>query len=505
MPRSIALPFVLLGCLVWGACFPASRSEDSPLPAPQAQAVEVELHDAAASAAQRARFDLARTTASHAVQQGVARVLMQRPDCGDGSPAALDEARLAGLLDRAMAQVDPAVRPRDERLQVHVRIVHRASLGSCHTRAAIVRGPAFYHAASLVKVPLAAALLGQVAPPGAAAEAWSPLLERPARLLPRNVATADGRVALEVPPNPMSFAQWLQQSLVVSDNDAYNALLDVVGLEAGNAWLHAAGYPGMVLQNRFDQGRRPRAALGFHPAVVHLDAEGHETSWQPARASERYPFALPDVGTQVGTAHLTWRTRERVAAPWDLSFTNRVPLDEATDLVLNLLDPSADGPRGDLPIHPQARALMLDWMEQAPPPLAPYTDWQRRAAFHPVIPGLDTALGPDTYRVGGKVGWSFGFFSWMGYFAPHQSDYWVVVGVVIYANRNDVINDARYEYETLARPWVAAVAAELAAVVWPVQVTQGAAQRAVSTAWNTALRTVLHPASEGGQPAPVSD
>lgn len=496
---------MLLTNLVVGACVPASRSEDPHLPAPHQQAAQAALHDAAAAALHRAQTELARSAAQHGLVHALAQAAAQRPRCGTGTPAALEEDGLSRLLTAAMARLDPAVRPPSERLQVHVRIVHRAPLGSCHSRASVVRGPAFYHAASLVKVPLAAALLGQVAPAGSDPEAWQPLLDRPARLLRRQVATSEGRVALEVPSDPMSLGQWLEQTIVVSDNDAYNALLDVVGLDEGNAWLHAAGYPGMVLQNRFDQGRRPRAALGFHPAVVFLDAEGHEISWRPARSSERYPFALPDPGTQVGTAHVTWRTRERVERPWDLSFANRMPLDEGTDLVLNLLDPGADGSGGDLPIHPAARAQLLDWMEQAPPPLAPYTDWQRRAAFHPVIPGLDTALGPDAYRVGGKVGWSFGFFSWMGYFAPHHSEYWVVVGMVIYANRNDVINDGRYEYETLARPWVAAVAAELAAVVWPVDVAVAAARRGVAGGSDAATFAVLAPSTNGAAPAPATD
>ena len=61
---------------------------------------------------------------------------------------------------------------------------------------------------------------------------------------------------------------------------------------------------------------------------------------------------------------------------------------------------------------------------------------------------------PDNVRVFNKVGWAYGFLTDASYVVDfaHNTEY--MLAATIYANSDDTLNDDKYEFETVGRPFL---------------------------------------------------
>lgn len=72
----------------------------------------------------------------------------------------------------------------------------------------------------------------------------------------------------------------------------------------------------------------------------------------------------------------------------------------------------------------------------------------------PLLGAVSAALPGHVIRVFGKGGRAYGFTVENSYVVDETTNRSVFVSATIYANDNETINDDRYEYETVADPFI---------------------------------------------------
>ncbi len=61
---------------------------------------------------------------------------------------------------------------------------------------------------------------------------------------------------------------------------------------------------------------------------------------------------------------------------------------------------------------------------------------------------------PEGVRVFNKVGWSYGFLTDVSYVADFKNNIEYMLAATVYVNSDEVINDDKYEYETVGHPFL---------------------------------------------------
>ncbi len=298
--------------------------------------------------------------------------------------------------------------------------VHRASFGD-------VEGYAY--PASAIKLPVADVSVGAdttfelsalPAPPPAPCDG-APTPERTPRrdVVPRDAITA---------------------ALERSDNAAFNDMYDLGGRDEIRRVLSEAGYDGIRLTHRLARSPESRRANDRLPTVT---VSG--VTWRAGGTSPSPP-PLDVAGVQAGAAYID-ACGARVDAPLSFTEHNAASLDDLARLLMNVLEPEADGAAGDLALSETSRELLLAAMRRDPHAAEP-------ASWHaPLWPGLLAADAGDVEH-GSRPGWAYGFFTDVGW--VRSDDVLVVYAVHLFVDDDGVLNDNAYRYDDLARPVVAA-------------------------------------------------
>lgn len=237
---------------------------------------------------------------------------------------------------------------------------------------------------------------------------------------------------------------------LVSSNPAFNRLYDFVGHDEINEDAWALGFASLRFRHRMGQDW----SLGrTAPAIQARTADG-PLPLVPARTSalELEPTRLP--GVEVGIAHVDHRG-ERHEGPRDFSRKNYVSTTDLHRLMLALMLPGrADLP--DLRLAPDDRRFLLDAMTRDPlDSTNPHYPAERfpRGRYKLAQAGLERVLPAAELRYVNKPGRAYGFHvenAWIEHVPTGRA---FVVTAVVYADGDGVVNDDRYRYDELSRPF----------------------------------------------------
>jgi hypothetical protein len=251
--------------------------------------------------------------------------------------------------------------------------------------------------------------------------------------------------------------------MLVSDNPAFNRLYDLVGVDDLNARMHRAGLESVRISHRLSDAR-PVPDQSRTAAVTIRTALGDVEV--PSRRG-RTPEALETRGVMVGEGMMT---RGVVAkGPVDFSRRNAVSLLDLQDALIMVVRPDIDmgGRRFNLDQDDLLR--LTSPMEQYPRESAnplhegpQYTDDYCKL----FLPGLREWRPDRRVRVLNKVGQAYGFTIDNAYIEDPESGDAFFLAACIYTNADGVLNDDRYEYASVAEPFMAALAREMAEMLF---------------------------------------
>lgn len=250
---------------------------------------------------------------------------------------------------------------------------------------------------------------------------------------------------------PVSFLELIRQAMIVSDNEAYNRLFQVVGQEGLNRRLQEMGYSDSRITRRFIPLTPEQHRLT--EAVQFLSADGRLLYEQPAQKSGfSFDFSKKIL---VGDAHYNW-SDSLIHEPMDFTTHNRMPLRDMQQVLQSFLFPSTVPERQRFRLSENSRQLMLDAISDLPSesriPIFDTTEFfDSYSKFFLYRDGKRAV--PSSIRIYNKTGWSYGYLIDVAYIVDRVRNRELMLSGVIYVNRDGILNDNKYEYDSLGYPF----------------------------------------------------
>jgi len=359
-----------------------------------------------------------------------------------------------GSLGRVLA------RPDFYRLQISLVRVRRDARGLAHLARPVrycVRPREYFYPASAVKLAAGVLALEKLARLQVAAPSLGP--DSPMRTdsafagqtrAGRDLSAANGRPSL---------GHYLRKMLLVSDNDAYNRLYEFVGPQELNAGLRRLGLRRARLVHRLSVGDGEPGWRHTNP--VRFFADTAETQLLLAQPAGYWAAPLPPVrvrpaSMRIGQAHVNAQGQQ-VAQPLDLSQKNVFSLPDLQHLLQAVVLPETVPTRQRPHLPPASYARLRDALSELPPQSrSPRYDSLHYPSTYAkfLLGGGGLAHLPPGVRVYNKIGQAYGFLIDNAYVVDAAHGVEFLLAVVLYVNADGVLNDDKYDYDTVGLPFL---------------------------------------------------
>ncbi|MCI1187026.1 class A beta-lactamase-related serine hydrolase [Hymenobacter sp. DH14] len=347
-------------------------------------------------------------------------------------------------------------RPDYYRLQILYTRIRRDAAGRAHFRTYRyhVRPREYFYPASTVKLAGVALALQKLRALSATHPGLSPdmpMLTDSAfagqTTVRRDTSAAGGRPTV---------GNYVRKVLLVSDNDAYNRLYEFVGPEELNREVARLGLHRTRLVNRLAIGDQEPGSRHTNP--IRFFADTAATQLLYAQPAGYYAGPWPRLGLRgeaIGAAY--FKGDQQVAGPLDFSQKNAFALPDQQRLLRTILFPETVPAARRLHLAPEDYARLRTAMSELPPASRhPRYD----AAHFPdtcvkyLLGGGGQAALPPGVRVFNKIGQSYGFLIDNAYVQDEAHGVEFLLAAVVYTNADGVLNDDKYEYDTIGFPFL---------------------------------------------------
>ncbi|TXF89957.1 serine hydrolase [Neolewinella aurantiaca] len=266
---------------------------------------------------------------------------------------------------------------------------------------------------------------------------------------PQTPATSDTTSASGYP----SLEHYIRKIFLVSDNDAYNRIFELLGPTYMNHALQRAGIRGGRIQHRVGVGGFDAETHAWLNPVRFVN--GMETPYQIGERHDGYYDPLTNVKKQQRGAGYLAGNGEMINSPFDFSHKNYLSIRNLHDILVRVVLPETvpAGQRFNLKEHDHK--LLLSAMGQRPRESnSPrYDKPDNYVKFWIYGDEPETTRIPDGLRIYNKVGWAYGFLIDVAYITDTASGREFILAGTIHVNENKVFNDGMYEYETIGLPF----------------------------------------------------
>lgn len=248
-----------------------------------------------------------------------------------------------------------------------------------------------------------------------------------------------------------SIGHYIKKILIVSDNDAANRLYELLGLDYINRKLREKGLNHTVITQRLSFPISPEENRHFNP-VRFVDKSGKILLEIPARQTDSV-YVVPG-NPQLGKAH--YRNDSLIPSSMDFSFKNKFALSDLHGAVKRVTFPEAFVEDERFNLSEEHRNFILKYMGMLPgesdyPKYDTAEFYDGYSKFFKF--GASKNPIPKQFRVFNKTGWSYGYMIDGSYFVDFENGVEFLVSAVVYANEDGVLNDNKYEYEEIGKPF----------------------------------------------------
>lgn len=357
---------------------------------------------------------------------------------------------VATLLGRGGAAVRAALAtPEKLKLQVSYALVRTNEKGAFSLERHGFRADAeYFFPASSMKVPIA--LAGYERLPAMRA-AGRPSLDRDAtlRLYP---SSGEGE------PFTTTLARETWRAIIVSDNAAANRLLSFVGHREANEALWNLKLASARIRSGFSMAA-DADPVEASPRIGVVAKDGAVEEIAPRKSTLELPPTKAS-GLSIGVGYV--EAGRRVAGPMSFATKNAMTLRDLQDTLVRIMRPELLSKT--LPAS-HAASADIAYLRQALgtlPSKSGIAGFDRNVVADyqlvPFLRGLERVLPRDKFEIYTKVGQAYGFLTGNAYVVEKDTGKAFFLAATVYANRNEILNDDVYEYDTVAFPVLADVA-----------------------------------------------
>ncbi|MFK8164232.1 MAG: serine hydrolase [Lewinella sp.] len=250
-----------------------------------------------------------------------------------------------------------------------------------------------------------------------------------------------------------SLEHYIRKIFLVSDNDAYCRLFELLGPTYLNQALHRAGIFGGRLQHRVGVGGFDTETHAWLNPVRFVN--GLETPYQIGERHDRYFDPLPHIKGQHRGKGYTTNEGDLINEPFDFSHKNYLSVRNLHDIVLRIVLPEAVPPAQRFLLEEDDYALLRRAMAERPreSDFPKYDKPDNYVKFWCFGDQPEETIIPDGLRILNKVGWAYGYLTDAAYITDSESGREFILVGTIHVNENRIFNDGVYEYEEIGLPF----------------------------------------------------
>ncbi|MBI3520122.1 MAG: serine hydrolase [Bacteroidetes bacterium] len=253
-----------------------------------------------------------------------------------------------------------------------------------------------------------------------------------------------------------SVAQYIKRMALVSDNVAYGRIYEFLGVDYIHQRLSDLGYKNIRIVHRFDGGCKGTEHTTTNPITFYDSNLRPFIKLNQQSSSAHYIHPLGEV--LVGKAYINAQNK-RVNQPKDFTAMNYMSLQNTHSLLRRLIF------NNYLPVEQR-----FDMIDDDRLFLIKYLTMYPRESSHPTYPANvyfdsykkyfiygDTkkTIANNDITITNIVGQSYGFMADCAYIQNKKEHIEFMLSAVIYTNEDEIINDGKYEYNTIALPFLA--------------------------------------------------
>ena len=259
----------------------------------------------------------------------------------------------------------------------------------------------------------------------------------------------------------------IREIFLVSDNQAYNYLYEMVGQDGIAESMRAAGLEAPRIVHRLSEFRTPVENRQL-PEVTFVGRDFKYTL--PQRTTDPLPPPEPVERIMVGRSY--YADSELIEEPMDFSTKNYFPLVDLQRGLCMLVRPDIDCGGPGFALSDDDREVMKKAMSQYPRKSTnptyereEYPDDYVKA----LLPGIERVIPKRHIKIYNKTGQAYGFSTENAWVVDTRTGNHFFLAATLYTNKNGILNDDEYEYEETARPFMADLGEAVARALWQIE------------------------------------
>ena len=250
-----------------------------------------------------------------------------------------------------------------------------------------------------------------------------------------------------------SIGHYIKKILLVSDNDAYNRLYELLGTDYINRKLNEKGLLNSVIMQRLSFPISAEENRQFNP-VRFVDASGKLILEIPAREADS-TYVVPG-NPKLGRAY--YKNDSLIQGGMDFSNKNKFALTDLHGVVQRTIFPEAFVGIERFNLNEEHRNFVLQYMSMLPreSDYPAYDTTEFYDSYSKFIKfGSEKGKIAPRFRLFNKTGWSYGHLIDGGYFVDFESGVEFFVSAIVYVNEDQILNDDQYETDEVGLPFFA--------------------------------------------------
>jgi hypothetical protein len=252
-----------------------------------------------------------------------------------------------------------------------------------------------------------------------------------------------------------SIAQFIRKAFLVSDNDAYNRMYEFVGQQTINRQLHAKGYTDARILRHFYKMTYDQNSHTNQIRFIKGDGTTIYTQ-PPAYNTDTFDFSHVN---KLGIGYLDGKD-SLVYEPMDFTKHNNISLYDYQQILQSVMFPQSVPEKQRFNLTKDDYSFLYRYLSQFPSETnypkydtATYFDTYVKFFF---MDSLSKTM-PEGVRVFNKVGWAYGTLTDISYVVDFKHNVEFMLAATIYANSDGILNDDKYDFETVAHPFMYSV------------------------------------------------
>lgn len=258
-----------------------------------------------------------------------------------------------------------------------------------------------------------------------------------------------------------SIAQYIKRMCLVSDNVAYGRVYEFLGVDYIHNRLAELGYKNMRIVHRFDCGCKGTEHVTTNPISFF---DGAKLLYHQDQQASTKVYTNPIGIVKIGKAYMNAQNK-KINEPKDFTNMNYISLENVHSLLQRLVFNEYLPKAQQLRIFKADQSFLVKQLTMYPResshptyPTKPYFDSYKKYCIYG---DSKKAIADTSLKITNIVGQSYGFMIDCAYITNKAKHIEFMLSAVIYTNEDEIINDGKYEYNTIALPFLAELGREI--------------------------------------------